>query len=218
MTSEKLSKDNSEGYNTRSRSLSVLFLLSQPRDNRRLVCHHESLLNVLVTIMKEDAGEARLQACSIIATLAKTDENRDVLAGVNNLVTTLSLIVRGICNKEGVICNLFEPNNAKTRTSSEEEQKDNDDKFEEILLPARFNACAALLHLSKQCRLSVSHSSYSSKCLDQYHRFFSKSQLCCCFYISQLFARILRFLRVFLQFALKLRMLFIRDVSKFCVI
>lgn len=121
----------------RNRALATISLLSQAKETRRVVCEHEKVLVYLSEIVKADEGEARLHACSTVAALAKTEENRDMLMDTDKtLVREFSrILVKGKESGEG---------GAPLSKSAHK-----------ILLSTRLNVCAALLHLSKQCTVSV---------------------------------------------------------------
>jgi len=139
---QKIELDDTDGLTARSRAASILFLISQPKENRRIICQHAKLVENLVFAMKDDVGDVRTQACSIIATLAKSEENRHVLADMKDLVTTLSIILRGISDEK------------VDEIEFELGTKYNKEKFEETVAQARLNSCAALSHISKQCSIS----------------------------------------------------------------
>jgi len=91
-----------EEYNTaldaRTRSVSLMLLLCQPKENRLRVCHHPGLLDSLVKIMEEDTSEARMLASAVVATCAKTKENRQMMAKTPRLITVLSKLLKGEFN------------------------------------------------------------------------------------------------------------------------
>ena len=99
--------DKSQGigrdeYNTaldaRTRSVSLMLLLSQPKENRLRVCYHPGLLDALVKVMEEDTSEARMLASAVVATCAKTKENRQMMAKTPRLITVLSKLLKGEFN------------------------------------------------------------------------------------------------------------------------
>ncbi len=89
-------------YNTaldaRTRSVSLMLLLCHPKENRLRVCHHPGLLDSLVKVMEEDTSEARMLACAVLATCAKTKENRQIMAKTPRLITVLSKLLKGEFN------------------------------------------------------------------------------------------------------------------------
>mmetsp|Transcript_31102 Transcript_31102/g.91047 ORF Transcript_31102/g.91047 Transcript_31102/m.91047 type:complete len:762 (-) Transcript_31102:2310-4595(-) len=89
-------------YNTaldaRTRSVSLMLLLCQPKENRLRVCHHPGLLDALVKVMEEDTSEARMLASAVVATCAKTKENRQIMAKTPRLITVLSKLLKGEFN------------------------------------------------------------------------------------------------------------------------
>jgi len=193
----------------RTRATLVLQILAQPKGNRRLVFEQKGLPTCLLRVINEDAGEARLYACSALALLGKTEENRDAMVKVDGLVSTLSKVVRGKCDTNGILIDATRPEeeqqdgkgglddkkdvekesgNSNLSVNSSFSSDDSDskknkqkkptqknsahpptdvlniklnpkrqlcEKFDEFLSSARANACAALLHLSKHCSVSV---------------------------------------------------------------
>lgn len=89
-------------YNTaldaRTRSVSLMLLLCRPKENRLRVCHHSGLLDSLVKVMEEDTSEARMLACAVVATCAKTKENRQIMAKTPRLISVLSKLLKGEFN------------------------------------------------------------------------------------------------------------------------
>ena len=81
---------DSDALDARTRAVTALLYLSEPKDNRLIVAKHPGVLDVLVKVIEEDTGEARLRACSTLATLAKTAQNRSALCNQDNLATILS--------------------------------------------------------------------------------------------------------------------------------
>jgi len=91
-----------EEYNAaldaRTRSVSLMLLLCQPKENRLRLCHHPGLLDALVKVMEEDTSEARMMAFAVVATCAKTRENRQEMANTQRLITMLSKVLGGEFN------------------------------------------------------------------------------------------------------------------------
>ncbi len=99
------SEDNavdSDALDARTRAVTALLYLSEPKDNRIIVAKHQGVLEVLVKVIEEDTGEARLRACSTLATLAKTAQNRSVICDTENLAVVLSdlMIVKAAKKQE----------------------------------------------------------------------------------------------------------------------
>lgn len=138
-----------EGYDaeanavTRNRALTTMALLSQAQENRRLICEHNDLIDVLFDILMSDNKDGRLHACSCFAALAKTEENRDILAEKKGLTSELANILVKLKETPAADKNEMgvegDPVSASKRIAS----------------ATRLNACATLLHLSKQCNISV---------------------------------------------------------------
>ena len=131
---------------SRHRALTTIALLCQPKENRRGLCENEQLITHLVETIKNGDGEARLHSCSSIAALAKTEENRDILAE-QDLIEELAELLTSLREKphesKGERMEVVGVPQSKTTTS------------QKIPASTRLNACAALLHLSKQCVVSV---------------------------------------------------------------
>jgi hypothetical protein len=81
---------DSDALDARTRAVTALLYLSEPKDNRIVVAKHPGVIDVLVKVIEEDTGEARLRACSALATLAKTAQNRSAICNKENLATVLS--------------------------------------------------------------------------------------------------------------------------------
>ena len=88
---------DSDALDARTRAVTTLLYLSEPKDNRLIVARHPSVLECLVKVIEEDTGEARWRASSALATLAKTPGNRGVMGAVEGLLTVLgNLMVVGV--------------------------------------------------------------------------------------------------------------------------
>eukprot|EP00979_Chaetoceros_neogracilis_P009936 scaffold2305_cov216-Chaetoceros_neogracile.AAC.5 len=132
---------------TKNRALTAIALICQGKENRRAICEHDGLLDLLFDSLKNTDGEERLHSCSAIAALAKTEENRDILADKDGLIGVLVKLLAtlketglgGTADSEGKV-----PASKTKMTAARK-----------IASSTRLNACAALLHLSKQCTVSV---------------------------------------------------------------
>ena len=88
---------DSDALDARTRAVSTLLYLSEPKDNRLIVAKHHQVLECLVKVIHEDTGEARWRATSTLATLAKTPGNRGLMARVEGLPTVLgNLMIEGV--------------------------------------------------------------------------------------------------------------------------
>ena len=147
-----VSKQSPEGADSpaiatyRHRALTTIALLCQAKENRREICENRDLLDTLFSIMKNDNGEALLHSCSAIAALAKTEENREILVDQDGLIEELAntLIALKDVSLESKGHGPISPTQSRVSNT------------QKIASSARLNACAALLHLSKQCVVSVS--------------------------------------------------------------
>eukprot|EP00804_Cyclotella_cryptica_P021830 CCRYP_000820-RB/>CCRYP_000820-RB protein AED:0.35 eAED:0.35 QI:0/-1/0/1/-1/0/1/0/412 len=81
---------DSDALDARTRAVTTLLYLSEPKDNRLIVARHPHMLEVLVKVIEEDTGEARLRACCALATLAKTPQNRGLICSTVRLPAVLS--------------------------------------------------------------------------------------------------------------------------------
>jgi hypothetical protein len=84
----------------RTRAVTTILYLAEPKDNRLIVARHAQVLDALVKVIEEDTGEARWRASSTLATLAKTPGNRVLMGRSETLVTVLgNLMVEGALQK-----------------------------------------------------------------------------------------------------------------------
>jgi len=149
----------------RTRAVTAIMYLSDPKENRVTVFEHPGLAATLVKVIEDDIGEARLHACSALAMLAKTASNRTGMMKVEGLTKALSAAVRGRCDADGFLhpsildevefsssTKVVSPPRDKHSYNIKNDRKIQYDKF---LSLARLNACAALSHLSKYCPVSA---------------------------------------------------------------
>lgn len=161
----------------RTRAVTTIMKVSEPKENRVLVITEPGLPECLVKVVKEDTGEARAHACAALAMLAKTPKNKELLVKVDNLVNVLSLVVNGTIDPTMGPASSHEAQNGTGATfsfddatdvssvhqeslgenlySSSSIRKQKDEKKSEFELQAKINACAVLMHLSKHCSISV---------------------------------------------------------------
>ena len=173
--------DIEAGEAARTRAVNVVLNVSI-RDNRYHVLSHPGLADSLVKCMMDDKGQARELACATLATLAKTQNCRELMATTPNLVDVLSIILKG---DDPSLSDKYHPNNLDAHLDEDEEKINysGDDEMShvisdsysssssttnsslgqdsaeaqedlETLKRTRMNACAALLHLSKECSIS----------------------------------------------------------------
>jgi hypothetical protein len=208
--------DTEIALNARGRAVSTLLNVAVPKDNRALVLVHPGVVECLLKVIEDDQGEARVEACATLATLAKTPGNRECMAKTDGLLDVLaSVLIGSSMNDEGFESSMDEDEEKKEEdTSAEFEDEEGntsaegfgstsfstnntdgeggtnfdddgmslgvsssmssiqppgkgranhksirsqkDELHELFLKQARVNACAALMHLSKQCAISVS--------------------------------------------------------------
>eukprot|EP00957_Ditylum_brightwellii_P123705 9431121-Ditylum_brightwellii.AAC.1 len=77
----------------RKRAVATLLYLASSRRNRLLVFHSPGLLRALAKVMHEDEGECRQGCSTIITYLAKTNENRLLMAQVESVIDAATLII-----------------------------------------------------------------------------------------------------------------------------
>jgi hypothetical protein len=156
---------------SRTRAVNVILNVSEVKENRYHVFSHPGLAESLVKCMVEDKADARAIACSVLATIAKSATCREPISNTHKLIDTLAILLKG-----------SEPSsfNSVRQTHIEEEKKDysGDDEASRTVFSgsyssgssadnssigsnhaearnrARLSACAALLHLSKECSVA----------------------------------------------------------------
>lgn len=106
----------------RGRAVSTLLNVAEPKGNRQVILAHDGVAACLVKVVNEDLGEARVQACAAIATLAKTPLNREFLATVPGLLDTLALVLLGSIDGEESVG----PEDTEDRKGSAEDSVDLD--------------------------------------------------------------------------------------------
>ena len=173
--------DIEAGEAARTRAVNVVLNVSI-RDNRYHVLSHPGLADSLVKCMMDDNGQARELACAALATLAKTQNCRELMANTPKLVDVLSIILKG---DDPSLFDKYRPNDLDAHLDDDEEKINysGDDEMSHVLSDSysssssstnsslgqdsaeaqedletlkrtRMNACAALLHLSKECSIS----------------------------------------------------------------
>jgi hypothetical protein len=147
------SVDNGESYTAAVRALGAIAGLSQIPDNRRYICECPGLLPYLVEVLNTDTGEACLQACSIVAALAKSEDNKDAIMSIDGLANCLSHTLVKL-NEESVDCEEKEAREDMSTSNMSTMSSRKIEKKQKVISSARLNACAALLHLSKKCTVS----------------------------------------------------------------
>ncbi len=88
---------DSDALDARTRAVTTLLALSEPKGNRQIMAKHPQLIELLIKVIKEDTGEARWRATSTLATLAKTPANRGEMGNFFELATVLGdLMLEGL--------------------------------------------------------------------------------------------------------------------------
>lgn len=78
----------------RIRAISALMNLSMPVKNRIAVFHSPGLVHAVLQTIEQDHGQARRGCCAILALLAKSSENRLLLAQVPGLVDAVRKVLK----------------------------------------------------------------------------------------------------------------------------
>jgi hypothetical protein len=90
-------KDTRREYiEARTRAIKALMNLSMPPDNRLAVFHSPRLVSALIHVINQEPGECRKGCCAILAHLAKTKENRILLAQVPGLLDAATDVIQPI--------------------------------------------------------------------------------------------------------------------------
>jgi hypothetical protein len=90
------SQDKETAIDARTRAISCILNVSEPKDNRVIVFSHPRLPECLVKCILEDRGEARAAACGALAMLAKNPACREPMSKIENLVNVLAMIAKGV--------------------------------------------------------------------------------------------------------------------------
>jgi hypothetical protein len=178
------SRDFEIAIDARTRAVDCIRNIAEPKDNRSILFSHPGLPYCLVKCIIEDKAEARTAACGALAILAKTPSCRDPMSKTHNLVDILAIIMKGVAiekepvflekpeysaDDEGSIRNSYSSESSGSSSRGSYGSQDGDDlppvlsmrqekqeKTSETAKRGRLNACAALMHLSKQCTVTVS--------------------------------------------------------------
>jgi hypothetical protein len=89
-------QDKETAIDARTRAISCILNVSEPKDNRVIVFSHPRLPECLVKCILEDSGEARAAACGALVMLAKNPACREPMSRIENLVNVLAMIVKGV--------------------------------------------------------------------------------------------------------------------------
>jgi hypothetical protein len=194
------SSEKTLALDARTRAMTCLRNVCEPKENRVRVCTYEGLPECLMKVIREDPGEARVLACGALALLAKTPSCREGMARTKGLIDILAEVLSG-----EVPVPVVEPEEEKKEDDGEESRssegssvhdedddhsshsgssfssegsalveapddparasirKRNEGMHDEFLQRARSNACAALLHLSKHCPVTVRQREFQKK-------------------------------------------------------
>ncbi len=170
-------EDMEAGAEARTRAVNVILNISTKKDNRYHVLMHPGLRESLVKCMMDDNAEARELACAAFATLAKSSYCREPMGNTENLVSALANILKK--NANSVIANIEQKetdysgddefsrdasasysrssaSSSLTRETFETDSHSVESQKEdpETRKRTRMNACAVLMHLSKECSVS----------------------------------------------------------------
>jgi len=170
-------KDVESAIAVKTRAVSVVLNVSI-KNNRYHVLSHPGVADCLVKCMIENKGEPRELACATLATIAKTQHCREIMANTSKLVDVLAIILKGDEPSSS-----FDDNNSSTYVDEEKINYSGDDEMSRVIsesysssssstssfsrqnsvdsqeeqqtiMRTRMNACAALSHLSKECSVS----------------------------------------------------------------
>lgn len=192
VATDEITTDEEVKEDARARAVSCMYNVCHMKENRLIVCTHSGLLECLVKTINEDRGEARTEACGILAQLAKNPMCRDVMIGVEELLSTLASVLKGTIDPEekmlevlsqdvtediqssysemsSVLSEEHIPFPKSPRNAGKDQQqvenkvrancsirKQKSEMYDQYFELARLSACAALMHLSKQCSVLVS--------------------------------------------------------------
>ena len=205
--------DRDLAIDARTRAVSCLKNVCDPKDNRVIVFNHPGMVECLVKVIMCDTGAGRAMAAAALALLAKTPGCREGLARSEDVIDVLAKVLKGVgvlLEEEEIICPSSRiansrkmdddvsaysdrSGNQRGNGTDEDESDENDSLSEtssiessrragptldalglrdikqvdsiktqteerqaEFTLLSRSNACAAVLHLSKHCAVSVS--------------------------------------------------------------
>mmetsp|Transcript_2771 Transcript_2771/g.6026 ORF Transcript_2771/g.6026 Transcript_2771/m.6026 type:complete len:1402 (+) Transcript_2771:454-4659(+) len=169
--------DREHGITARIRAVNVVLNVSEAKDNRHHILSHPGMADALVKCMVDDDGEGRVMACAVLATLAKTGHCRGSIAAAKSMIEILAVILKGDepsrRHRHG---DKKSSKKSKSRDTEEEKKSFSDDEDDDSCSTsssaiqdrthrrtrrnldakkrARMNACAVLLHLSKECSIS----------------------------------------------------------------
>jgi hypothetical protein len=189
------SSEKALALDARTRAMTVLRNVCEPKENRVRVCTYVGLPECLMKVIREDPGEGLVLACGVLALLAKTPSCREGMARTKGLIDILAEVLSGEVpapvvepeeekkdddgegslssegssvhdedddhsshsgssfSSEGSTC--VDPSGFHANPDFASIRKRNEGMHDEFLQRARSNACAALLHLSKHCPVTV---------------------------------------------------------------
>jgi hypothetical protein len=110
-------KHAESAIDARTRAVTAIFNVSEPKDNREIVFCHHGLIPALIKTIMDDRAEARMVACAALAILAKTVPNREPMAATEGLIAALVMLV--VRNRTEL-----DLSEAPTNTFSSEEDSD----------------------------------------------------------------------------------------------
>jgi hypothetical protein len=87
-------KDRDVALDARSRAVSTVLNVVEPKENRTIVFGFPGLPEALVKVIKEDRAEARVHACQALVMLAKTPACREQIPKVDGLIDVLAKVVQ----------------------------------------------------------------------------------------------------------------------------
>ena len=118
VASDLPTEDAEIALDARARAVDCMLHVIEHKDHRTIVMSHKGLPESLVKCILEDVGEARVTALCVLATLAKTPACRELMIKVQDLIRTLSLVLKG---------EIFDLTGSNTE--EQENVKEDDDDF-----------------------------------------------------------------------------------------
>lgn len=154
----------SEYKAARDRAIAALMNLAVPKVNRIAIFHTPSLVPAMIEMIQDDdEGTAMRGCCTVLAFLAKTPENRRLMALVPGLLDALTKVLAPRKKRFITVTKVVDSPSSRSRSSVDSDQKPTDssmtiqesrtgydDGVDDFVQQARQNAFALLHHLIKE--------------------------------------------------------------------
>jgi hypothetical protein len=88
-----LDVDTDLAIDARTRAVTCLKNVCQPKDNRVIILNHPGVIECLLKVLQNDDGAGRATAAAAIALLAKTPQCRECLVHIEGLIDTLAKVM-----------------------------------------------------------------------------------------------------------------------------